>query len=314
MERRGGRFNRGALIGVPVLLLVLAGITLQGRLPGIPAWAFVAGGLALAALVATVVLRSSSSRDSALAGVASELGFDFSADGDATALSPLLNAERFEADNAAFDAEMIRELGAPPPEVMKMLAPQLEKALAHRGLERTELRHLSLFGGDVDHRRARNVMARAVPGGHLLVFDYTYQTRRIAEPENTFPVTQTVAAFRFPGSTLPAFELSPRGVVQRIASAMGKGDVGFASHTGFSRRFLLRADDEGAVRLLFQPAILESLERLDPAFDRTVEGAGECVVVYTAGQEVDASEMRAFVRDATVAASLFAGSPKEGSA
>jgi len=33
--------------------------------------------------------------------------------------------------------------------------------------------------------RARNLMTRAVPGGHVVAFDYSYQTRRIADPGST---------------------------------------------------------------------------------------------------------------------------------
>lgn len=312
MERRGARFDKGALIGVPVTLVFLTGIFYWDHLSQVPTWLLVAGWLSFAAVVVGVLLLMGRGRTRELARVAGELGFDFSEKGDAKAVSPLLNVETFEKENAGFDAALFRELGTPPPEVMKMLAPRLKEALANRGLERTELRHLSLFGSDVDHRTARNVIAGTVDNGCVVVFDYSYQTRRIADPGGTFSVTQTVATFRFPGLDLPAFELSARGLVRRIAAFMGKGDVELEGHEAFSRRFLLRADDESAVRLLFQPPILEALERLDPAFDQTVEGARECVVVYRAGHEVSAAEMRAFMRDATAAASVFGGRAVEG--
>lgn len=314
MKRREFRFDKGALIGVPVALVLFFGILFQDRLPQVSMWVLIAGWLAFAAVVVAVLLLLGRGRTKALERVAGELGFSFSAKGDENAVSPLLDAANFEADNAAFHAAMVGELGEPPPEVMKLLAPRLKAALSNRGLERTELRHLSLFGNDVDHRSARNVMSGPVEGGSAVVFDYSYQTRKMSDPGGTFSVTQTVAAFRFPGLVLPAFELSSKGLVQRIASAMGRGDVEFESHPGFSRRFRLRADDESAVRLLFPPAVLDFFEHLDPAFDQTVEGARECVVVYRGGQEVDAAAVRAFINQATAVASLFRARAPEGGA
>jgi hypothetical protein len=307
MKRRGVQFNRGALIGVPVALLFFLGILYRDALPPVPMWILIAGGLFLAAAVVAALLLLGQRRTQALRRVADELGLSFSAKGDESALRSLFKEASFEADSAALHAAMVSELGQPPPEIMKMLEPRLAAALSKRGLERTELRHLGLFGSDVDHRSASNVMAGPGAGGNMVAFDYTYQTRHVSDPGKTYSVAQTVVTFRFPGLALPGFEVSRTGLVQRIAAAMGQRDIDFESHPGFSQRFRTRADDESAVRRLFKPEVLDFFEGLDPGFDRTVEGAGECVVVYRGGREVSAAGMGALIRDAAAVASRIVG-------
>lgn len=67
----------------------------------------------------------------------------------------------------------------------------------------------------------------------------------------------------------------------------------------------MRADDERAARLLFQPEVLDFFEHLDAAYDQTIEGAGECVAVYRVGWQIGLTGARAFVDEETAVASLF---------
>ena len=88
-------------------------------------------------------------------------------------------------------------------------------------------------------------------------------------------------------------------------------DVNFDSHPDFSRRFKLQCEDERPVRTLFQPALLHSFETLGDEFGYTVEGRGECVVVYKHGRLVDAGAIAPLWREAAaVAAAVGERAPR----
>ena len=147
-------------------------------------------------------------------------------------------------------------------------------------------------------------MAGRLAGGEALIFDYSYRTPTRVGKES-IAVEQTVAAFRFRGRELPAFELSPRDVIDRVMTAAGAGELPFPANPELSRRFRLRSEDANAVLRLFNPAVLHVFERLGDDFRQTVEGAGDCIVVYNPGRTFDAGGIKAFVTEATTVASAF---------
>ena len=82
-------------------------------------------------------------------------------------------------------------------------------------------------------------------------------------------------------------------------------ELDFPANPELSGRFRLRSEDANAVRGLFNPAVLDAFEQLGDDFRQTVEGAGDCIVVYSPGRTFDAAGIKAFVKEATTVASAF---------
>ena len=308
MKRQKAAFNKGALYALPMFLLLFLWLFFYGdRLPQIPVWVVGIGVGAVVTLLITLLMFLGGRRTKALQRVAGELGLEFSREGNEASLGAIFNPADPEADQRAFEAA-IGELGpAPPPEVMTMLTASFARARAQRGLQQSVLRRLTLFK-DIEHPRASNVLAGQRGGGEILVFDYSYHTpRRPSSSSDSYSVEQTVAAFRFRGRAFPAFEVSRRGIIAKVAAIAGAHGITFDSHPEFSKHFQLRGDDETAVRMLFTPAVRELFERLGDDFDQTVEGANECIVVYRSNHVVKPGEIDAFVSKATEVASLLSG-------
>jgi hypothetical protein len=171
----------------------------------------------------------------------------------------------------------------------------------HEGIGRTELRRMSLIAGK-DHPLAKNVMSGSFNGLDAAIFDYAY---RSSHRSNAYWISQTVVAFRLPGRTLSAFQLAPQTIAHGIASLIGYRDIDFDDQPEFSGRFLLRGEDERAIRTQFTPRILHGLQSLDDAFNLTVEGAGDCLIVYTPNRKVAPGRIASFARQAASVAAAF---------
>ena len=166
------------------------------------------------------------------------------------------------------------------------------------------LRRLGVFEAG-SRAEFRDVMMRRDAARDTYVFGYSYDsgTRVENEPSRR---EHTVAAFRLRGAGLPGFELSKEGWLSRLAALGGFQDLVFDHHPEFSRRFLLRGEDETAIRALFDSTLLAFFERLPADWNQTVEGRGEWLVVYRKDSRLKPDEIPAFVRQAQAIADRLA--------
>lgn len=135
----------------------------------------------------------------------------------------------------------------------------------------------------------------------VAIFDYQYM--RGGFVDNTRRAsTQTVAAFPFSASALPAFSLGPEHLWQKVASALGYQVIRFDSHPGFAKRFALRGPDETAVRQLFTPPLVEYCQSWPEQPVWCLEGAGRWLLLYHPDRSVKPPDLHAFA-DGT--ASMF---------
>ncbi|MCK4999271.1 MAG: hypothetical protein KAS23_07045 [Anaerohalosphaera sp.] len=88
----------------------------------------------------------------------------------------------------------------------------------------------------------------------LSVFDYRYSTGGGKNKQTyTFTIVMTDA-------NLPVFQLSKEGIFQKIADKFTNKDIDFQSHPTFSEKYVLKADNEQAVREIFTPEVLDFFE------------------------------------------------------
>ncbi len=152
-------------------------------------------------------------------------------------------------------------------------------------------------------RRARNLMRGGAGGMETVVFDYRYVT---GGGKNQSTHDQTVAAFRLTGAALPAFTLGPETFVHRIAEHFGYQDFDFEAHPEFSRRYVLRGQDESAVRNLFAPALIDFFETLTGENRRwSVEGSGEWLLVFHSERPIKPAELPEFLQQTAAVAAAF---------
>lgn len=140
--------------------------------------------------------------------------------------------------------------------------------------------------------RAKKV-ANMLQGGsgdrRLAIFDYQYTT---GGGKSTHVWKSTVLSLRFDGAEMPAFMLRRKHAGDAIASWFrGKG-IEFEGRPTFSRRYLLRGDDEPAIREVFTEPVVTYFEENQGLF---VEAAGNEMLVYRLGQQVRPEGLNEFL-------------------
>ena len=148
-------------------------------------------------------------------------------------------------------------------------------------------------------RYFENIMTGSSDELRASLFDYSFLTGGERE---THTNTQTVATFSKSGFGLPEFELTP---VNASISNSQHTEIRFDSHPEFSQRYQLHGPDELGTREAFTPALLSYLEGLDPKNRWRLEGTGETLILYRAGQRVDPGELRRFFDEAATLAGVF---------
>ncbi len=293
--------NKSALVAVPIMLLVVAVFLNRDRIKA-PDSVLIAGFIVLVIAVVAIAIRLAIRRERSLAAVAGKMGLQFASVGNADVFHAFHSSVTPEDEAAIFD-EAISGLGVQDAKMRAMLQAGFANAQKDEGIGRTELRQLKLIHGK-NHPLAKNVMSGALNGLDALIFDYSY---RSGPRTNSYWITQTVAAFRCPGRTFAAFELAPQTILDSVGALVGFRDINFDDQPDFSRKFLLRGSSESDVRALFTPRVLHAFDRLDDGFDFTVEGAGECLIVYKPNREVAPDRIQSFAQQASSVAAALRG-------
>ncbi|HUR00157.1 MAG TPA: hypothetical protein VM166_11930 [Gemmatimonadaceae bacterium] len=292
-------FNKGAIFGGVVALFAVSVLLFRDRISA-PNWVLIVAYFALALLALTFVIRRVIARTRDLAAVAQRMGWQFAATETAAAFGVFAATSDPAAEHKAFD-EAIAALGTPPtPQVKALLDARFAKARTKEGVGRTILRQLKLVHDNLNPR-ASHVMTGRLNGLDALICDYSYNNNS----QDSSATIQTIAAFQIPGRALPSFEMSPQTFLHSVASAVGFQDINFPAQPEFSKRFLLRGQEETAIRALFTPSVLHALQSLDERFDLTVEGAGDCLAVYKPRREVAPDAIPAFAERASAIAAAF---------
>jgi hypothetical protein len=148
------------------------------------------------------------------------------------------------------------------------------------------------------------------------MFGYEYT---VTGSESSSTYRQTVAVFRSNELSLPEFELRPRSIVETfkivetIKALVGKDeDIKFDTCPAFSESYVLRGNDESAIRHVFSPSVLEYFERHKGL---SVEGRNETLICYVAeshntdigylGARAKPDEIKFFLDEGRVIFNLF---------
>ncbi|MFS8880230.1 hypothetical protein [Synechococcus sp. H55.11] len=155
-----------------------------------------------------------------------------------------------------------------------------------------------LFEQGYDRRFYNSMSKRLIDGSEIGAFDYQYtykyhsgrgKSRRIVWGKSRGTHPQSVFWAYCEDLRLPHFRLHPNiPLFHDIAKAFGMQDINFESHPRFSRKYLLRGEDEAKVRLRFDPSFLSFLEQHAPC---CAEGSGPQLIVWRDDQQVSPEKM-----------------------
>ncbi|RLS56488.1 MAG: hypothetical protein DWH91_06780 [Planctomycetota bacterium] len=153
--------------------------------------------------------------------------------------------------------------------------------------------HLATLG---PYSTMKNLMYGQRDGTDIAIFEYEYPRAK------NHTIRQTVIWMQRRGTRLTDFALRPEGVWNQLGGWSGHGDINFDSHPRFSRDYLLRGDDEEAIRELFTDDVLRFYETHP---ELITEGEGNKLLFYREGVLVPPERIRAFLEEALAVRSLF---------
>jgi hypothetical protein len=138
-------------------------------------------------------------------------------------------------------------------------------------------------------KEIQNMLYGEIDGGRAAVFDYFYA---VGHGKNRSSYRQTVAYFQSNNLRLPFFSLRPENVLHKLFGAFGYQDIDFAQRPEFSKRYLLRGQDEQNIRNVFSDRILsfyETNQRL------STDGGGNQLFFFQENIAVSPENIRQFV-------------------
>ena len=134
------------------------------------------------------------------------------------------------------------------------------------------------------------------------IFEYQYT---IGSGRHRRTVRQSVIYFRSPELNLPQFALRPENLFHNIGGVFGYQDIDFDSHPQFSKKYLLRGNDEQKVRELFATEVLGFFEGQDGI---STKGGGDQLIFYRLGKRIKPEDVRPFIEEGLEVFRLFASS------
>lgn len=137
------------------------------------------------------------------------------------------------------------------------------------------------------------------PEFKFILFDYAYARD---DAESTTTIHQTIARIQAPLLKLPSFLLFPETIFSKIKVLFGGADVNFPDSPGFSDKYILRGQDEAALRAIFSPALREALE---PLHHLTIEGADDALFIFRPGRRIEPDELVARIEENKRILALF---------
>ncbi|HKS29676.1 MAG TPA: hypothetical protein VJS44_17760 [Pyrinomonadaceae bacterium] len=179
---------------------------------------------------------------------------------------------------------------------MQQVAQQMGWAFAPKA-EMNMIPHTGYFNlfNNGHSKSIKNMIYGQINGAKAAVFDYRYT---VGHGKHSHTYMQTVLYFESPRLQLPMFTLSPENFMHRFISALGYQDIDFAQRPEFSKKYLLRGQDEQGIRQTFQDHTLAFYEANQGLH---TEGGGSQLFVYRLSNRVPPQQVGQYLQWASQA-------------
>lgn len=149
-------------------------------------------------------------------------------------------------------------------------------------------------------KEIKNFMYGEANGTKAAIFDYVYV---IGYGKNRQVHRQSVVYLEPANLSVPYFSLRPENVLLKIFTAFGYQDIDFGQRPEFSRKYILRGQDEQAIRRTFNDGLLSFYEQY---LGTSTDGGGNQLFVFRGGYRLQPHEIQGNVGVALKIMTLFA--------
>ena len=149
-------------------------------------------------------------------------------------------------------------------------------------------------------KKSSNLMQGTRSGIKWTIFEYRFTT---GGGKNSNTEKQTVAMAGLKNANLPQFYLSKKNIFHKIGSKFGYKYIDFENNPIFSNNYLLRGEDETAIRKIFNSNILIYLE--EKLTKATIEAEGSKLIYYIPRKRIKPDQFLTFLDDAEKMVKMF---------
>ena len=150
--------------------------------------------------------------------------------------------------------------------------------------------HFNLFSKGRS-KKVSNIMNGCSGDMNITIMDYQYTT---GSGKNSTTYSQTLIVIQSNLLQLPSFSLSPENIFHKIGGIFGYKDIDFDSHPKFSKQYLLRGEDEEAIRAVFRDELLEFYEK-DKGLN--TEANNDKFIYYKTAKRLAPKNIQAFLQE-----------------
>lgn len=185
-------------------------------------------------------------------------------------------------------------------EALDLIAKNLGFSFSKSGRETTKLshKHFELFSKG-HNRKLKNEIWGKNRNNKVSIFGYSYSQRN-GEHSSTY--NQTVLSIEASTSNFPKFELEPENTFHKIGQVFGYQDIDFESFPIFSKKYLLRGNNEIEIRELFTPEVIKYFEINQNIH---IEAKGNTLIFYKPSKRCKPDEIQRFYQEGQTALSNF---------
>ena len=138
-------------------------------------------------------------------------------------------------------------------------------------------------------KKAKNLIEGEESGIKFSIFDYQYT---VGMGKNSRTYSQSVYFAQSDNINLPTFSLGPESFFHKIGNIIGYKDIDFDIHPIFSKNYLLKGEDETAIRNAFSENVLQFFENKKKKY--CVEANGNKLVIYNRSETIKPVDLIAF--------------------
>lgn len=174
---------------------------------------------------------------------------------------------------------------------------QLQAAARHLGWTFAEEAPLNMITGleqfglfSQGHgKQIKNMMYGEASGIKAAVFDYVYVTGSGKHRQVHY---QSVVYLEPANLRLPYFSLRPENFLHKVFTVFGYQDIDFGQRPEFSRNYLLRGQDELAIRQTFNDRLLSFYENYAGT---CTDAGGSQLLLFRAGHRFEPHEIQSYL-------------------
>lgn len=148
-------------------------------------------------------------------------------------------------------------------------------------------------------KQITNLMYGEPNGIKTALFDYVYTT---GHGKNQSTYSQSVVYFEPRNLNIPFFSLRPENFIHKFIAALGYQDIDFGNRPTFSSQYLLRGNEEQAIRNTFNDEVIAFYEANQGT---CTDGGGNQLFIFRQGFRTPPHEAQSFVDWASRLQDLF---------